>query len=106
MVGDEVLFVTDPPALEQPSRTPGARPSWAHPAGVLQLGELGAGERYPPVIRTEVHEHGVVFHAEDQAEPVLVVRDLIVHGERLGRRRRSRRGERAAGQVAPGRGAW
>jgi len=58
------------------------------------------------VIRTEVHEHGVVFYAEDQAEPVLVVGDLIVHGERLGRRRRSRRGERAAGQVAPSRGAW
>jgi len=72
---------------------------------MLQLGELGAGERNPPVIGVEVHKHGVVFHAEDQPEPVLVVGDLIVNGKRLGRGRRSRRGERAAGQVAPGRGA-
>ena len=70
-----------------------------------QLGELGARERDPPVIRAEVHKHGVVFHAEDDAEPVLVVGHLIADGERLGRGRRGRGVERAAGQVAPGRGA-
>jgi hypothetical protein len=36
-------------------------------------------------MRAEVHKHGVVFHAEYDAEPVLVVRHLIVDGERLGR---------------------
>jgi hypothetical protein len=44
---------------------------------MLQLGELGARERDPPLIRAEVHEHGVVFHAEYYAEPVLVVCHLI-----------------------------
>jgi len=70
-----------------------------------QLGELGARERDPPLIRAEVHEHGVVFNGEDDAEPVLVVRHLITDGERLGRAHRSRGVERAAGQVAPGSGA-
>jgi hypothetical protein len=44
------------------------------------------------------------LHAEDDAEPVCVVRHLIVDGERLGRAHRSQGVERAAGQVAPGRG--
>src|SRR5215472_17475201 len=72
---------------------------------MLQLGELGAWQRDPPLLRTEVHEHGVVLHTEDDAEPVLVVRHLIVDGERLGRARWSRGVERAAGQVALGRDA-
>jgi len=72
---------------------------------MLQLGELGARQRDPPLLRAEVHQHGVIFHAEDDAEAVFVVGDLIVDGERLGRGRRSRGGERAAGQVAPGRSA-
>ena len=50
------------------------------------------------MIRAEVHQHGVVFHAEDDAEPVGVVGYLIVDGERLGRGRRSRGAEWAAGQ--------
>src|SRR6516165_12224574 len=69
---------------------------------MLQLGELGAGERNPPLRRAEVHKHGVVFHAEYDAESVLVVGHLIVDGERLGRGRRSRGAERAVGQVALG----
>src|SRR2546423_14418776 len=56
-------------------------------------------------MRAEVHEHGVVFHAEDGAEPVSVVCHLIVDGERLGRTHRSWGLERAAGQAAPGCGA-
>src|SRR5215472_15685933 len=72
---------------------------------MLQLCELGAREQDPPLMRAEVHEHGVVFHGEYDAEPVLVVRHLIVDGERLGRGRRSWGVERAAGQVAMGRGA-
>src|SRR5215469_7029576 len=72
---------------------------------MLQLGELGARQRDAPLMRAEVHDHGVVFHAEDDAEPVLVVRHLIVDGERLDRARWSRGVERAAGQVAPGRAA-
>src|SRR6266849_201668 len=72
---------------------------------MLQLAELGARQRDPPLLRAEVDEHGVVFHAEYDAEPVLVVGYLIVDGEYLGRGRRSRGSERAAGQVAPGRGA-
>jgi len=73
--------------------------------GMLQLAELGARERDPPLLRAEVHEHGVVFYAEYDAEPVGVVGDLVVDGERLGRGRRGRGVERAAWQVAPGRGA-
>jgi hypothetical protein len=57
------------------------------------------------LIWAEVHEHGVVFHAEDDAEPVCVVRHLIMDGERLGRARRGRGVERAAGQGAPDRAA-
>jgi hypothetical protein len=71
--------------------------------GMLQLGELGTWERDPPLMRAEVHKHGVVFHAKYDAEPVRIVRHLIVDGERLGRARRSRGVERAAGQAAPGR---
>jgi len=48
---------------------------------MLQLGELGAREQDPPLMRAEVHKHGVVLRAEDDAEPVLVVRHLVhVHG--------------------------
>ena len=83
---------------------PGGRPG-CPAGGRLQLGELGAGQRDPPLLRAEVHQHGVFFHAEDDAEPVLVVGDLIAGGERLGRGRRGRGAERAPGQVAPGRGA-
>jgi len=57
------------------------------------------------VLGAEVHQDGVVVDAQDDAEAVFVVGDLIGDGERLGRGRRSRGGERAAGQVAPGRGA-
>src|SRR5689334_9425236 len=77
-------------------------PGWE----VLQLGELRAGKRDPPLLRAEVDTHGVVFHAEYDAEPVLVVGHLIVDGERLRWGGRSRRSERAARQMPPGRGAW
>src|SRR5215472_17006048 len=69
---------------------------------MLQLGELSAGERNAPLMRAEVYKHGVVFHAEYDAESVLVVGHLIVDGECLGRGRRSRGAERAVGEVAPG----
>src|SRR5215469_5701071 len=72
---------------------------------MLQLGELGAGERNPPLIRAEVHKHCMVFHAEYDAESVLVVGHLIVDVECLGRGRRSWSVERAVGQVALGCGA-
>src|SRR5215471_12896278 len=68
--------------------------------GMLQLGELGAGERNPPLRRAEVHKHGMVLHAEYDAESVLVVGHLIVDGECLGRGRRSGGAERAVGEVA------
>ena len=57
---------------------------------MLQLGELGARQRDPPLLRAEVHKHGVVFDAQDDTEPVRVVRHLIVDGERLGRAHQSR----------------
>src|SRR6516165_4286810 len=72
---------------------------------MLKLGELGARERNPPLIRAEVHEYGLVFHAEDDAEPVLVMCYLVACREPLGWGRRSRCVERAARQAAPGRGA-
>jgi len=69
------------------------------------LAELGARQRDPPLLRAEVHEHGVVFQAQDDAEPVCVVRHLIMDGERLAQAYRRPGIERAAGQVAPGRAA-
>src|SRR6266851_3867252 len=73
---------------------------------MLQLRQLGAGDRDPQLLRPEVHEHRHVFlHADDGAEPVLVVGHLIVYGERLARTQRRWGIERAAGQVAPGCGA-
>jgi len=83
----------------------GLTPARAPRCGMLKLGELGARERNPPLIRAEVHEYGLVFHAEDDAEPVLVMCHLIACREPLGWGRRSRCVERAARQVAPGRGA-
>jgi hypothetical protein len=39
--------------------------------------KLGARQRHPPLLRAQVHQHGVVFHTEDDAEPAGVVGHLI-----------------------------
>ena len=70
-----------------------------------KLAKFCARKQDSPLLRAEVHEHGPVFHAEYDAEPILVVRHLIAYYERLSRARRSRGFERAAGQVALGRAA-
>jgi hypothetical protein len=66
---------------------------------MLQLGELGARQLDPPLLRADVHKHGVVLDAQDDAEPARVVRHLIVDGERLGRAHQSRGLKRAAGSA-------
>jgi hypothetical protein len=70
-----------------------------------KLAKFCARKQDSPLLRAEVHEHGPVFHAEYDAEPILVVRHLIAYYERLSRARRSRGTERASGQVALGRAA-
>src|SRR5215471_1438498 len=95
-----------PSRSRRSSRSVAPAPLATRAGGPSQLGQLGARDGDPQPLRAEVHEHGdVVFHAEDDAEAVFVVRHLIVHGERLGRWRGSWCLERTARQVAPGFGA-
>src|SRR5262245_21366518 len=96
-----------PRAGEPRARRPSRSSRSSRPVALVsEFGQLGARNRDPQPLRAEVHEDGdAVFHTEDDAEPVFVVRHLIVHGERLGRSRRSWGIEGAGGQVAPGFGA-
>ena len=73
---------------------------------VSESGQLGAGCHDPDLAGTEVdHQGGVVFHADDPAEAVLVVADLVLQLVLLGRRSGSRGFEGTGGQVTPGGGA-
>lgn len=74
---------------------------------VSEFGQLGAGRLDALLVRTEIDDQGdPVLDPGDRAEPVSVVGDLIIHGVNLGRRADWLWDvERAAWQVAPGRGA-
>ena len=73
---------------------------------VSEFGQLGARRHDPHTARTEIHDQGGVnLDADDPAEAVLIVGDLIPHGELLSRRSGGRGAEGTGGQVAPGRGA-
>src|SRR5215471_21472224 len=60
------------PSRSSRSSRPVAQASSARSGrGGLELGQLGARDRDPQLLRAEVHEDGdVVFHTEDDAEPV------------------------------------
>src|SRR5690242_17853023 len=70
-------------------------------ASASELGELVAWRHDPYPARTEIDDQaGVSFDAGDQAEAVLIVGHLVVHGELLGRENGGR-GEGARGQNGP-----
>jgi hypothetical protein len=57
------------------------------PLAVSEFGQLGARRRDPHTARTEIHDQGGVnLDADDPAEAVRVVGNLIPHGELLSRR--------------------
>ena len=83
-------------------RRRGARVSVA----VSESGQLGARRHDPHAARTEIHDQGGVdLDADDPAEAVRIVGDLIPHGVLLSRRSGGWAGEGTSGQEAPGRGA-
>jgi hypothetical protein len=74
--------------------------------GVSELGQLGARCQDAPHLGAEIDEHGgSVFDTGDRAEAVLIVGDLVIYREPLGRRLGLGNTERTGCQVAPGRGA-
>jgi hypothetical protein len=76
------------------------------PLAVSEFGQLGARRHDPHTARTEIHDQGRVdLDADNPAESVLIVGNLIPHGELLSRRSGGWGGERAGRQEAPGRGA-
>jgi len=73
---------------------------------VSEPGQLGARRYDPHAARTEIHDQGGVnLDADDPAEAVRIVGNLIPHGELRGRRSGGRGAEGTRGQEAPGRGA-
>ncbi len=73
---------------------------------VSEFGQLGARRHDPHTARTEIHvKGGVNLDADDPAEAVRIVGNLIPHGELLSRRSGGWAGEGTSGQEAPGRGA-
>ena len=73
---------------------------------VSEFGQLGARRHDPRTARTEIDEQGGVnLDAQDPAEAVRIVRNLIPHGELLGRRSGGWGAKGTSGQEAPGRGA-
>jgi hypothetical protein len=73
---------------------------------VSEFGQLGARRHDPHTARTEIHVNGGVnLDADDPAEAVRIVGNLIPHGELLSRRSGGWAGEGTSGQEAPGRGA-
>jgi len=76
------------------------------PLAVSESGQLGARRHDPHTARTEIHvQGGVNLDADDPAEAVRIVGNLIPHGELLSRRSGGWAGEGTSGQEAPGRGA-
>jgi hypothetical protein len=76
------------------------------PLAVSEFGQLGARRHDPHTVRTEIHDQGGVnLDADDPAEAVPIVGNLIPHGELLSRRSGGWGAEGASGQEAPGRGA-
>jgi hypothetical protein len=72
---------------------------------VSEFGQLGARRHDPHAARTEIHhQSGVNLDADDPAEAVRIVGNLILHGELLSRRD-GWGAEGTGGQEAPGRGA-
>ena len=72
---------------------------------VSEFGQLGARRHDPHTARTAIHQQGGVnLDADDPAEAVRIVGNLILHGELL-RRSDGRGAEGTGGQEAPGRGA-
>jgi hypothetical protein len=73
---------------------------------VSELGQLGARRRDPHTARTEIHQQGSVnLDADDPAEAIRIVGNLIPHGELLSWRSGGWWAEGACGQEAPGCGA-
>jgi hypothetical protein len=57
------------------------------PLAVSESGQLGARRHDPHTARTEIHDQGSVnLDADDPAEAVRIVGNLIPHGELLSRR--------------------
>lgn len=76
------------------------------PLAVSEFGQLGARRHDPHTARTEIHDQGVAsLDADDPAEAVPIVDNLIPHRELLSRRNGGWGAEGASGQEAPGRGA-
>ena len=76
------------------------------PLAVSESGQLGARRHDPHAARTEIHDQGGVnLDADDPAQAIRIVGNLIPHGELLSRRSGGRAGEGTSGQEAPGRGA-
>jgi len=76
------------------------------PLAVSESGQLGVWRHDPHAARTEIHDQGGVdLDADDPAEAVRIVGNLIPHGELLSRRSGGRGAEGTSGQEAPGRGA-
>jgi hypothetical protein len=73
---------------------------------VSEFGQLGVRRHEPHTARTEIHDQGgVKLDADDPAEAVLIVGNLIAHRELLSGRSDRWRAEGAGGQETPGRGA-
>jgi hypothetical protein len=71
---------------------------------VSEFGQLGARRHDPHTARTEIHQQGGVnLDADDPAEAVRIVGNLVLHGELL-RRGDGWGAEGTSGQEAPGRG--
>ena len=71
-----------------------------------EFGQLGARRHKPHTARTEIHHQGGVnLDADDPAEAVRIVGNLIPHGELISRRSGGWGAEGTGGKVAPGRGA-
>jgi len=76
------------------------------PLAVSEFGQLGARRHDPRTARTEIHDQGGVnLDADDPAEAVRIVGNLIPHVELLSRRSGGWGAEGTSGQEAPGRGA-
>ena len=90
----------------------GAVPSAVRRMPVSESGQLGARRHDPHAARTDIHDQGGLdLDADDPAEAVRIVRNLIPHGELLGRRSGGRgpvieTGRHAPGQVLTVCGSW